>query len=259
MSESLLPVQHTGSIPIGYSKPQLTLLSDGLTYAVKFKNNPSGTRVLVNEYVAARVAQLLSLPVPSFQIVHISDDFIKNNPALADHDFTSGHQFASLYIEGCTFFSADLLRTDGISITNPEVLPGMIVFDFWLSNTDRKEKNVLVKADGNGGHYIYMIDHGRCFADSNWTTKSLKEIKSRLNLKVHQWCFHHLGGKEGLASYVEQIVSLPEGEIRQIVQSIPQDWDVTAVEREALCVHLMKAREKLPAILAEFIKKTGSA
>jgi hypothetical protein len=259
MGLNLVPVQHISCIQEGYSKPQLIQFSDGMSYVVKFKNNPTGTRVLVNEYVAASLGQLLSLPVVPFQVVPVSNDFIKNNPELSKSKFKSGSQFASLYMEGCTYLTPDFFKKDGSRIQNREVLAGVVLFDLWLSNTDRKEKNTLLKPIGDSEHYFYMIDHGRCFADSNWTIKTLKSTKMNLNLKVHQWCYSRLKNRGELDEYLQRILSLPDEAIKHVVFSIPQDWDVSGAERDALLSHLINARNRLQDILVKFKILIGSS
>ena len=85
---TIQPVKRIRGMPRGSSRPQLILFSDGRQYIVKFKNNPvQGTRALVNEYVAGRLAQLLGLPVPPFKIVHIGKPFFKENPVLFRYRF----------------------------------------------------------------------------------------------------------------------------------------------------------------------------
>ncbi|MDR6550685.1 HipA family kinase [Paenibacillus qinlingensis] len=259
MDLNLVPVQHISCMPEGYSKPQLIQFSDGMSYVVKFKNNPTGTRVLVNEYVAASLGQLLSLPVIPFQVVSVSNDFIKAIPEMVKSKFKSGSQFASQYIEGSTYLTPDFFKIGSFRIHNQDILAGVILFDLWLSNTDRKEKNTLLKPLGANEHYFYMMDHGRCFADSNWTIKTLKNTKMNLNLKVHQWCYSLLKDRNALNDYLVRILSLSDETIKQVVFSIPQDWDVSVAEREALLSHLINTRNKLPDLLVKFKKLCGSS
>ncbi|WP_274366048.1 HipA family kinase [Paenibacillus thermotolerans] len=274
MRSALVPVQYAGAAEKGYSKPQLIRLSDGLTYVVKFKNNPTGTRVLVNEYVAGKLARLLALPVPPFRIVPISNDFIEQNPELAAFRFAPGMQFASLFIEGAANLRDAYACPGGLRIVNRGELAGVVLFDLWLSNTDRKENNVLLAQAGDSnvsgqalgcggqrGCRLFMIDHGRCFASHDWTVDSLSQAKPVLYLKVHRWCLAQLRDREELDAAMACIRSLPEKRMRDIVSSIPRDWEVTKREREALLAYLVEAQDRLPAVLEQFIEEaeTGSA
>lgn len=246
-----VPVQHLGSVPTGYSKPQLVQLNDGLTYVMKFVNNPTGMKVLVNEYVAAQIAELLSLPVPPSRVVPVSDSFIKQSPELSALHFMPGNAFASLYIENCFYPSQSFLQTSINEIVNRDMLAGIIVFDVWLSNTDRKQKNMLVKPLDNGLYYVYMIDHGRCFANSNWTLKSLEKMNKKPKSELHKWFMSSLNISKHLDDYLHEALSIPDDKLYYAVYAIPDDWDITEAEKEALLTHLLKARERLPDLMAK--------
>ncbi|MEX2460162.1 MAG: HipA family kinase [Paenibacillaceae bacterium] len=243
------PVKLISSELIGYSKPQRILFSDDLEYVVKFINNPSGTRVLVNEYVASKLAQLLSLPVVPFEIIHISEAFIESNPNLACNKFLAGDQFCSLYIPNCTHLTQKFYPPNQIEITNHNILAGVIVFDHWTSNTDRKENNVLLKPLSSNSYYFYMIDHGRCFSKSNWSIDSLSNLPQMIvNLRVHLWCLSLLKDCSELSGFIDRIVALSNDVIYGVIQSIPENWNVSEQEQEALFIRLVKVKQLLPML-----------
>jgi hypothetical protein len=247
MNQPIYPVQLIESIPKGYSKPQRILFSDGHTYAVKFKNNPSGTRILVNEYIAGKLAQLLSLPVVPFEVVAISSDFIKANAIFSKYKFQSGNQFASLFIDNCNHLSKDL--SNKVNLKNHDHLAGIIVFDIWIDNTDRKEGNVLLEPQQQGKYYLHMIDHGRIFANAKWTVETLKKMpKMVLTQRVHKWFAALLQSPNEIHATIEKIIALPNEEISHVIYSIPDDWDVSKMEREALVTRLVKAKQLLPKL-----------
>lgn len=247
MNQPIYPVQLIESIPKGYSKPQRILFSDGRTYAVKFKNNPSGTRILVNEYISGKLAQLLSLPVVPFEIVEISDDFIKANPIFLKHKFQSGHQFASLFIDNCIHFPKDSFND--VNIKNRDHLARIIVFDLWIGNTDRKEGNLLLEPQQNGEYYLHIIDHGRIFADAKWTIKTLKKKpKMVIEDRVHKRFVSLLQSQNEIQAAIRKILALPDERISDVIDSIPDDWDVSKIEREALVDRLIDSKQLLPKI-----------
>lgn len=255
MSQNIYAVKLIGTTFKGYSKPQHILFSDDKSYVVKFKNNSSGTRILVNEYIAGKLGQLLSLPIIPFEVVHISDDFLKESQLLLNHKFTSGSSFASLYIDNCIQLSRNS-NNEYIKVTNQEHLALIIAFDIWIGNTDRKENNVLLEPVENGKYYLRLIDHGRCFSEALWTIKDLKKMpKMEVKLNVHHWCASFLQGQNELNSAIEKILSLPEESIKSVIQSIPKDWDVSDMERDALVTHLINARKQLPQLSLTAKKK----
>ncbi|MGO4890449.1 HipA family kinase [Anaerobacillus sp. MEB173] len=255
MSQELQPVKLMDTILKGYSKPQHVLFSDGRTYVVKFKNNPSGTRILVNEYIAGKLGELLSLPVIPFEVVQIEDDFLKKLPIYAKYKLQSGNQFASLYIDNCIQLQRGSKNED-IKVNNREHLAGMVVFDLWIGNTDRKENNVLLEPVENGEHYLHMIDHGRCFSKADWTVKALKKMpKMTVNLNVHKWSISLMQSQDELQAAIEKTMSIPKEAIYDIINSIPADWEVSEAEREALVTHLVQAQQLLPKISVKSKKK----
>jgi hypothetical protein len=248
MKQPIHPVQLIESIPKGYSKPQRILFSDGRTYAVKFKNNPSGTRILVNEYISGKLAQLLSLPVVPFEVVEISDDFIKGNPVFSKYKFKSGNQFASLFIDNCIHLSKDSPKQ--VNINNRNHLAGIIAFDLWIGNTDRKEGNVLLEPRQEGEYYLHIIDHGRIFADAKWTIKTLKKIPKKMVIdqRVHKWFVSQLQSENEIHAAIEKILDLPDEMISDVIDSIPDDWDVSKDERVALVDRLINTKQLLSNI-----------
>ncbi|PEJ25053.1 hypothetical protein CN689_26450 [Peribacillus butanolivorans] len=255
MNQNIHPVQLLETFFKGYSKPQHILFSDGRTYVVKFKNNPSGTRVMVNEYIAGKLGQLLSLPVVPFEVVQIEDDFIKESPILSKHKFTSGSQFASLFIDNCIQLLRDS-QNEHVKVSNRDHLALMMVFDLWIGNTDRKENNVLLEPAEKGEYYLHMIDHGRCFSDAKWTVKTLRKMPNVVvNLNVHKWCVSLLQSQNEINAAIEKIMAIPEKAIHEVIKSIPDDWDVSEMEREAIVTHLVNAKQLLPELNLQSKKK----
>ncbi|PRX40361.1 HipA-like protein [Planifilum fimeticola] len=263
---TIRPVKHIRGMPRGSSRPQLILFSDGRHYIVKFKNNPvQGTRALVNEYVAGRLAQLLGLPVPPFKIVHISKHFFKENPVLFRHRFLPGHQFASEYIPDC-LKKIDKESLSGLNIVNRRHLAGIIVFDQWVNNVDRRRGNILLRPlSGNRGFWLYMIDQGHSFSyydylsrrrECRWTPAGLRILPQKLKSNAfYRWCKQQ-SREEDFAYYLDKIQQLSEQQIRQVIASIPKDWNVSRVEREALYKYLIRAKKMLPDLIKPYLRKT---
>src|SRR5208337_5526831 len=67
----------------GGSQPHLMRCSDGHYYVVKFRNNPQGSRILVNEHVAGKLAKLLGLPCPETCLVKVREELVRLTSGLA--------------------------------------------------------------------------------------------------------------------------------------------------------------------------------
>jgi hypothetical protein len=258
-------VKHIRGMPRGSSRPQLILFSDGRKYIVKFKNNPiQGTRALVNEYVAGRLAQLLGLPVPRFKIVHISRQFFRDNPTLFRYRFQPGHQFASEYIPNC-LKKIDKKSLTQLNIINRKHLAGIIVFDQWVNNIDRRNRNILLRPiSRDRGYKLFMIDQGHSFSyfdylshkrECRWTPETLEFLPQKLKPNAfYRWCKRR-SRREAFAWYLKKIQQLSEKQIHQVIASIPKDWHLSRTEREALYDYLIKARKMLPNLIEDYLKK----
>jgi hypothetical protein len=56
--------------------------ADSNYYVVKFQNNPQHTRVLVNDWLGTRLAEMIGLPVPAAEIVNVHPWLIEHSPEL---------------------------------------------------------------------------------------------------------------------------------------------------------------------------------
>lgn len=254
MPSGLQPLRQLKSLN-GKSSPYLVLFNDDSKCVVKFKNNPKGTRVLVNEYVVAELAQLLSLPIAPNKILNISNDFIElhfHNPQL---HFQSGNQFCSKYIEGC--IGLPKIPPFKNEIVNRKDLVGLIIFDYWLCNSDRHRNNILLEPLSEEGYYVHLIDHSHCFPGSfKWSKASLNEGPKKLrNRIVHQWCASLLNERSELTTFVEKLTNLADTSIYHIIQSIPADWDVSQDERDALFTYLSRSKKRMPKIFNYIFKR----
>ena len=55
----------------GGAQSHLMRCTDDFYYVVKFQNNPQHTRVLVNDWLGTRLAEMIGLPVPVAAIVDV--------------------------------------------------------------------------------------------------------------------------------------------------------------------------------------------
>ncbi|MEM5646533.1 HipA family kinase [Bacillus cereus] len=62
----------------GVTKPYIITCDDSEQYVVKFKENPEGKRVLANEYVCAKIAEILDLPLATPSFVQVNETFIQD-------------------------------------------------------------------------------------------------------------------------------------------------------------------------------------
>lgn len=257
MQQDLYPVRLINPMP-GKSSPQLIEFSNNGCYVVKFKNSKHGTRALVNEYVVAKLAEILAFPVVPTRIVYMTKAFIENQSKLQRHGFTEGNQFASLFIPNAKGLPKNDDDFPGREeVKNAADAAGILVFDHWVNNLDRGSQNILLQSLPDNSYQVYMIDHGKCFPGGfYWTTKTLKkEPKKVLKKKSNLWCASLLDSPDEMTPYIDRIINIPEERIFEIVNKIPEDWQVSDAEKTALSDYLIRSRMVLSKLMDRFITK----
>ena len=88
----------------GGAQSHLMRCADSNYYVVKFQNNPQHTRVLVNDWLGTRLAEMIGLPVPVADIVDVHPWLIEHSPELRIElcgrkiVVTPGPSFGSRYV-----------------------------------------------------------------------------------------------------------------------------------------------------------------
>ena len=74
-------VQHVRRMR-GGAQSHLMRCTDGYYYVVKFQNNPQHIRVLVNDWLGTRLAEMIGLPVPVADVVDVHPWLIEHSSEL---------------------------------------------------------------------------------------------------------------------------------------------------------------------------------
>lgn len=245
------PVSYVKTLE-GKSNAHLITFSDGNQYAVKFFQN-GFEKVLANEWVAYCLARYLGLPIPYGCIVDIPEEFIANVPELSPLGETVRYQFASRFIPECM----DGHQIGDLhGITNSDILPRIILFDYWMANKDRTKKNILFQNDGAFWR-LWVIDHAEILGSYNWIESDLDSLPyGIMKSATHQLMAQFILNEEDFFNEIEMIHRIPIFLIEEIVSMIPDEWDVSKEERKAIVNTLLMRRKKiLPDLLGKFIKK----
>ena len=139
-------VQHVRRMR-GGAQSHLMRCADGHFYVVKFQNNPQHTRVLVNDWLGTRLAEMIGLPVPVPAIVDVHPWLLENTPDLRMElcgrrtMFTAGLSFGSRYVvsplEGQVF---DYLpETMMPRLRNVRDFAGILALDKWTCNSNGRQ------------------------------------------------------------------------------------------------------------------------
>ena len=189
----------------GGSQAQVMLADDGNKYVVKFLGNPQHDRVLANEYLACRLAQLIGLSVPEPAIIHVDERTIREQQitfTLAGRPVAPrpGPQFGSRLVtaEPDLRFSASHDAT-GRSRTVAE-FAGMLAFDKWTGNADGRQ--VIFHKNAHQRKYTATwIDFGYCFNAGEWSFPDSPLRGTYARNEVYE----HIASWDDFAPWLERI------------------------------------------------------
>jgi len=174
MSNHIQAVQHIRRMR-GGSQAQLMRASDGAFYVTKFQNNPQGTRILANEFLASRLGQWLGPPVAQVEVIEVSDWLIEHTPELrvdlngVSTRWSSGLQVGSRY--ACDPLGEHIFDylPDGMfsKVKNIDDFARVLVLDKWADNCDGRQAVYSKKPRGRC-YYGTFIDQAYCFNATEW-------------------------------------------------------------------------------------------
>jgi hypothetical protein len=243
-------------IPNGCTKPFYILCDDGFHYAVKFKENPETSRVLINEYVCGSIAESLDLPMAEAKLIEIDDSFVKDyGKEIALHTgeaISAGLHFGTKKIKK-TFqiFNSKMLE----SAVNIECVPEIILFDQLICNRDR---------DSNGGNLLYdatdhkitLIDHTHAFdLGPLWNTT---ELRRRINIPfssmdmtgyVYKKLVVYVRGNNPFSTILDKIEGLTDEELWHTIDKIPAEWNASEEEKSVLMEYIQDRRNRIKEVL----------
>jgi hypothetical protein len=237
----------------GKSNAHLITFNDGNDYVVKFFQ-PGFEKSLANEWVAYCIGRYLGLPIPFSKIVDIPQEFIAANPELASVNQTP-YQFASLYIPGCVD-GHDV--SEFPNIINHSPLAGIILFDYWLYNRDRTRKNILLRENAPEEFSLWAIDHSEIFGSYDWQLSDLDQLPEDMLIKskTHEIMACFIDSEDSFSEYLHVIQTIPILLMEEIVELIPDEWQVTKEDKKTIVSTLLTRRKRvLPHLMGRFIKR----
>ena len=207
---------------------------DGNCFVVKFFNNPQHRRVLVNEWIAAQLMRHLGIATPATALVHVSPEFLAENTdvclqtAKARIAVKTGLHFGSRYPgHPDTTTIHDILPDTFLPfITNSDNFVGALLFDRWVSNTDRPQaifvplNRLEGTASGKLQFEALMIDRGFAFGGPEWLLRD-----SPIGGIHDQRAFYDgLGGINDCEPWLSRIEAVESDFLRHVVDTIPKCW-----------------------------------
>lgn len=238
----------------GGSQSHLMRCSDGNYYVVKFQNNPQHRRILVNELLGTRLAEMLGLPTAAVAIIVVSEELIRLTPDLCmelPHTRIScqpGLQFGSRYLADphrVTLLDS-LPDKELLTVENLDEFIGMLVFDKWTCNTDGRQV-AFGRPEETANYQAWMIDQGFCFNAGEWNFPDAP----RRSLYFRPTVYEQVRGIEPFEPWLDALESEIGAQVLlDIAKTIPPEWyedDWTSLHRllEQLDSRRCRVRELL--------------
>jgi len=230
--------------------------ADGFYYVVKFKNNPQHPRVLANDMIATRLAELIGLPVAVPAVINVDPWLIANTPALRIERcgnktaFAPGLSFGSRYVisptEGQVY---DYLpATMILRVRNIRDFAGVLAFDKWTCNADGRQAAFWKKGREREFHASF-IDQGYCFNAGEWRFPDapLRGVFGRNDV------YACITGWQSFEPWLHRIESFPETSIWALAEEIPPEWyGERSEELERLFKTLLERRSHVRELILSF-------
>jgi len=248
----------------GGAQSQLIRCSDGNYYVVKFPNNPQGSRILVNELLGTRFAEILGLPVAQHRVVMVSEELITYTEELV---IEMGRGRIPCQPGPCfgSRFAADPREAVPQQILPDEKLRevenigdflGMLILDLWTCNTDRRQV-IFVRSDKSSRYRAVMIDQGGCFNSSEWNFPDSPLRGRYWNSAVYE----NVLGMAAFEPWLDRLESQSvEKAVLSSVGNIPPAWcESESSSLDCLLNKLITRRTRVRELLWSAIKSTPRA
>lgn len=167
---------------------------------------------VANEKIASEIGRALGLPIPEVLLYRLSREWVA---------FSC---FVEQTESGESAPSGTALQIESYYQSHPEELHGMICFDLFIGNNDRKTDNLILGEDG----VVRLIDHANSlFYRPTSSTEAgiarllaIQQNLSALFDKPH-WFLEGLQSWELIDEWCKRIEALPSYFIRSVVNNMP--------------------------------------
>jgi hypothetical protein len=235
---------YSGKPSGGGSNPRFYHFDDQVVRLVKWHPSVHGLKACYNEVAASRLAQLLGAPVLRGTVVYVPDDVIP-----ADHRAVGareGFHFGVTKMNGCDFVAHQHYS----QISNSGELPAAAVHLAWLRIADQDGHNQwleeTVDANQRSVKMFKLVDMGFMFTNPNWTAATLAALPMSYSLPAHIADQVKIAG---LQPVIANLKALPKADIEACFNDVPDEWTISAQDRQAAVAQALLAQNKIEEIL----------
>jgi hypothetical protein len=245
----------------GGAQAQLMRCADGGYYVVKFQNNPQGTKILVNELLATKVAERLGLPTPPAAVVEVREELIQNTDEMVIQlgrgraRYKSGLQFGSRYPASPAEVAVyDFLPDESLrDVSNLRDFCGMLAFDKWTCNTNGRQA-IFFRHPGESQYQAQMIDNGFCFNAGEW---NFPDAPLRGLYTKHR-VYEGVRGIDSFEPWLARIERMDLDTLGQMAEEIPPEWYNSGYEAlEKMLEHFARRRKLVRDLIVSAWKSSA--
>lgn len=245
----------------GGAQAHMLAADDGHYYVVKFKQNPQGHRILVNELVSSLLLSHFPILTPQARLVFVDQKFLEANPYIC---MSVGSERLPV-AEGLHFGSQvpfspqpvpifDLVPQEVLTLTyNIEDLIKMLVFDKWVSNSDGRQA-IFFRVKSRAGAATWMcnpIDNGMAFCGECWNF-----LNSAVSgMYRARYLYQHSPVLSLCEDWLERLARLHRDEVEGTIEAVPKEW---FVDDERAMTHLLRALYRRRSEIRSLILATAS-
>ncbi len=209
-------VQYLQPLREGGSLPAIVKADDDFFYVIKFRGAGQGKKALIAELIGGELARAIGLKVPELVFMELDASFGRTEPDQEIQDllqFSVGLNLGLHFLSGAITYDPLVSETDALSASKVVLLDSMII------NIDRTAKNTNLLI---WNRELWLIDHGASlYFHHNWKNWESHLSRSFPNIKDHVL----LARASELPKAAQEIQEkLNEPVIKEIVDSIPEDW-----------------------------------
>ena len=254
----------------GGAQAHMLEAGDGRYYITKFVNNPQGTRILVNEWIASKFLNYLEIAQPRTAIVEVTAEFLRENPEVylqrGSHrdPIQPGWHFGSCFPgdpsrQAVYDFIPDVLLP---KVSNFAHFLGVLVFDKWAGNADARQA-IFFRAKlsewmpaGSAppaklGFLAQMVDHGYILDGPHWgfPESPLQGLYFRTEV------YNQVSSFSDFQPWLDRVIHFPEEIVDKAYREIPPQWlNGDAGLLEGLLEKLLRRCKRVPDLLHDCTK-----
>lgn len=237
---------------------------------VKALGNPEGPHALACEWVGVHLASWLGLTVPAFAIIQIDDE--------VDIRLARGGTAATGPAYATRAVGGDQWSGEAADFTvekNGADLARLVVFDTWTLNPDRHAPGTAGRAPHPDNVHIVpsddepqrrrrrrpevrivSIDHGHCFRVHGELGRGLYSIDRARSDDVYGLFpgWERLVPQREVRRAARRLVTLERPWVRELVASVPTEWEVGQSARTALVQLLCERAAYVAAKIEDLLR-----